>query len=109
MSAFWGVVRRLLFLAILGCAFPAAISKELDSGERGEAAPEQSSVPPGPDRLDSPNHMDPESAPPTSTSASIGLLVESAARRARHIQVCTESMGWRKCLIPTRRVSLRSV
>ena len=80
MSAFWGVVRRLLFVAILGYAFPAAISKELDSGECGEAVPEQSSVPPGPDRLDSPNHTDPESAPPTSTSASICLLVESAAQ-----------------------------
>ena len=80
MSVFWGVVRRLLFVGILGCAFPAAISKELDSGERGEAAPEQPSVPPGPDRLDSPSHTDPESAPPTSTSASICLLVESAAQ-----------------------------
>src|SRR5260221_9675113 len=80
MSAFWGVVRRLLFVGFLGCVFPAAISKELDSGECGEAVPEQSSVPPGPDRLDSPNHTDPESAPPTSTSASICLLVESAAQ-----------------------------
>jgi hypothetical protein len=80
MNVSWGFVTRLSFVTIAGCAFPAAISKGLDYGKPSEAAPEQSSVPPGPDRLDSPNHANPESAPPTSTSASICLLVESAAQ-----------------------------
>src|SRR5258708_12600505 len=59
---------------------PGSDFEGTDSGERGEAAPEQSSVPPGPGRLDSLSHTDPESPPPTSTSASICLLVESAAQ-----------------------------
>jgi transglycosylase-like protein with SLT domain len=81
MSVFRGAVRYLLFLAILGCPFPAAVPHELHPGERGEAAPEQSFVPPGPDQPDSgerPHRPDPES--PASTSASICLLVESAAQ-----------------------------
>jgi len=77
MNVLRGVVRPLLFVAILGWAFPA-IAKDLDSDNPSHSAPEQSSVPTGPDGA---NHANPESAPPTSTSASICLLVESAAQR----------------------------
>jgi hypothetical protein len=79
MSLFQDAARHLLFVAILACASPA-VPQEPDPAERGEAAPEPSVVPPGPDRLDSPNPADPASALPASTSASICLLVESAAQ-----------------------------
>jgi Transglycosylase SLT domain/SPOR domain len=74
MNVSRAIVTRLLFVTIVGCAFPARISKGLDSDKRSEAAPEQSSMPRGPD------HPTPEPAPPNSTSASICLLVESAAQ-----------------------------
>jgi hypothetical protein len=80
MSLCAGMIRRLLFIVILGCSFPAAVAQELDPAERGEAPPEQSFVPPGPDRLDSPNPSNPEPALPDSTSASICLVLESAAQ-----------------------------
>jgi hypothetical protein len=79
MSFSGGVIRLLTLAAVLGCSFPAAVPQELDPGERGEAA-EQSSAPPAPDSLDSPSHKEPDSTVPTSTSASICLLVESAAQ-----------------------------
>jgi hypothetical protein len=79
MSLFGGLIRSLLSLAILGYAF-RAVPQELDPGERGKAVPESSFVQPEPDRPDSPNHTDQESPLPTSTSASICLLVESAAQ-----------------------------
>jgi len=79
MSCFAGVIRHLLFVAILAYSSPA-VPQERDPAERGEAAPEQSSVPAGPDRLDSPSPTAPQSEPSASTSASICLLVESAAQ-----------------------------
>jgi Transglycosylase SLT domain/SPOR domain len=79
MRFFRGAARRLLFMAVLGCAIPAAAAQERDPSERGEA-PEQSLAPPEPGRNDSSNPSDRASAPLTSTAASICLLVESAAQ-----------------------------
>ena len=80
MRFFQGTVRCLLFVAVLGCAVPAAAAQEHDLGDRSETAPEQSLAPEEPDRHDSSNPSDPESARPTSTAVSICLLVESAAQ-----------------------------
>jgi transglycosylase-like protein with SLT domain/sporulation related protein len=84
-SFFGNVVTPLLLLAVLGFAPAAAVPQELDPGQQGRAEPEPSrSVPPGPDQPDGGQnpHQDtnPEPAPPASTSASICLMVESAAQ-----------------------------
>jgi soluble lytic murein transglycosylase-like protein len=78
MRFFRGAARRLLFAAFLGCAVPAAAPHDFDPSDRGE--PEQPSAPPGPHPHDSSNPAGPASDLPTSTSASICLLVESAAQ-----------------------------
>jgi Transglycosylase SLT domain/SPOR domain len=78
MRFFRGAARRLLFVAFLGCGVLAAAPHDFDSSGRG--GPEQPSAPPGPQRYDSSNLADPASNLPTSTSASICLLVESAAQ-----------------------------
>jgi Transglycosylase SLT domain/SPOR domain len=80
MRFFRGAARCLLFVAFLGCAVRAATPHDFDSGGRGEAAPEQPSAPPEPHRHDGSNLSDPASDLPTSTSASICLMVESAAQ-----------------------------
>jgi hypothetical protein len=76
MRFFRGAARRVLFVAFLGCAAPVAAQHDFDPSGRGE--PQQPSAPPGPDRHDNSKPSDP--ALPTSTSASICLLVESAAQ-----------------------------
>src|SRR3984957_10655202 len=85
MSLFGDVIARLLLLAVLGFASAAAVPQELDPGQQGRAEPEPSrSVPPGPDQPDGGqnphNDTNPEPALPASTSASICLMVESAAQ-----------------------------
>jgi Transglycosylase SLT domain/SPOR domain len=80
MRFFQGAARCLLFVAFLGGAVRAATPHDFDSGRHGEAAPEQPSAPPEPHRHDSSNPSDPASDLPTSTSASICLMVESAAQ-----------------------------
>jgi hypothetical protein len=74
MRFFRGAARCVLGVAFLNCAAPAA-PHDFDPSGRGE--PQQPSAP-GPDRHDNPERSDP--AVPTSTSASICLLVESAAQ-----------------------------
>jgi hypothetical protein len=85
MSLFGDVVARLLLLAVLGFAPAAAVPQELDPGGQGGAEPEPSrSVPPSTDQPDGGqtphNDANPEPALPASTSASICLMVESAAQ-----------------------------
>ncbi len=45
MRFFRGAARRLLLVAVLGCAVPAAAAQERDPGDRGETAPERSLAP----------------------------------------------------------------
>jgi hypothetical protein len=82
MRFFRVAARRLLFVAFLGCAVPAAAPHDFDPSDRGESEQPSAppSAPPGPHRHDGSNLADPASNLPTSTSASICLLVESAAQ-----------------------------
>ena len=80
MNLSGSAMRCLTLVAILGYSFQAAVAQERDAGGHGEAAPEQSLAPPAPHPPDSASHRDPDSTLPTSTSASICLLVESAAQ-----------------------------
>src|SRR5215510_8378702 len=75
MNSFGSTIKCLLLVAILACGSRAA-PQELDPADDVEAMAEQS---PEPNRLDSQNRSDPAPAP-GSTSASICLLVESAAQ-----------------------------
>jgi hypothetical protein len=65
MRFFLGAAAGLLFVAALGCAVPAAAAQERDPADRGD------------DRSNPPGR---EPALPAATSASICLLVESAAQ-----------------------------
>src|SRR5215472_3272073 len=86
-SLFGEAVTPLLVLAVLGFTPAAVAQQEVDPGGGGAATPESSAPAlPGPDQPDggqSPqytNPTNPEPAPPTSTSTSICLLIESAAQ-----------------------------
>src|SRR5215475_11596124 len=75
----------VVLLAVVAFAAAGAVAQQPDPGERGTAKSEPSTdAPPQPTRPDGnqePHHdTNPEPAPPTSTAASICLLVESAAQ-----------------------------
>jgi len=82
-SLFRGAAMWVLAVAVLGSAVASAVPQERDPGE-GDKAEAESSAPtsPAPDQSDHGQHHDAhaEPAPPTPTSTSICLLLESAAQ-----------------------------